>query len=584
MAGQILLSGRVERGLGLVLLVCGAVAVGLGSATGLSDDREAGPWTPRERLVFLSVTALALFMRLYRLDSVPFAIFRDEARHGLLALRILTDPDYRPVFVGPPVSQPGPFFFALAAAFEAFGPSITSLRLVSALAGAGAVPLLWLLVRSVWGSRAAAGASFLLAVSSWHVSISRFAMPYTLPTLCALPALALLWRALARPAWRELALAGGLLGLAQYGAQTSRVVLLAAAGLLADGLATRARQRDWKALRVLTPGIAVAAFAGLLLLVPLLHSAANNPDAFVARTRQVAIWKDPRYVGMPLSAQLWSNLLKCAGAFNMDGDRNGRHHFPGAPFLDPVSGVLFAVGLVVACTGLRSRSNRFALVWLAAGLAPSLVTETAPNALRMIEAAPAVYALSALGAVRVWEAVFSFGVGASVRAVLVGLALATSLAYDAWTYFDRMYASPLVWSRSAPIAARLGETLTTLRKAGALDTRAIVYLPPPFFETSDDKDVLRFTIQDRYRLGIYDRNRRPDEFQPGRAALVLPNYRAFWQLVAAQDPGAQPAALRAAAVDARWRERLAAFVSGPAIVGPPFPASSEPTFWLYLKR
>jgi hypothetical protein len=217
-------------------------------------------------------------------------------------------------------------------------------------------------------------------------------------------------------------------------------------------------------------------------------------------------------------------------------------------------------------------------------LAPSLLTETAPNALRMVEAAPAASVVAALGALRVCEAALAAGVGTSVRAALAGLALSTSLAYNAWTYFGRMYASPLVWSRSAPIAARLGEKLTALRSAGVLDTRAIVYLPPPFFETSDDKDVLRFAMQDSYRLGLYDKHRRRDEFRAGRAAFVLPNYRALWQLVAAQDPGAQRAALSAAVVDARWRQRLAALVSGAAIAGPPFPASNEPTFWLYLKR
>ena len=331
-------------------------------------------------------------------------------------------------------------------------------------------------------------------------------------------------------------------------------------------------------------GIAAAALAGLLVLVPLLRAAANSPDAFVARARQVAIWKDPRYVGMPLGTQLWNNLLKCAGAFNVEGDRNGRHHLPGAPFLDPVSGALFAVGLVTACAGMRGRANRFVLVWLVAGLAPSLVTETAPNALRMVEAAPAACVVSAMGALRVWEAAFSAGVRSAARAALAGVALATSLAYNVWTYFGRMYASPLVWSRSAPIAARLGETLTALRKAGVLDPRAIVYLPPPFLENSDDRDVLRFTMQDSYRLGPYDKHRTPDEFQAGRAAFVLPNYRAFWRLVAAQDPGAQRTAVRAAAVDARWRERLGSLVSGPGLAGAPFPASHEPTFFLYLKR
>ena len=87
------------------------------------------------------MTVLAFAFRLYRLEEIPFAIFRDEARHGLLALRLLADPGYRPLFVGPPINQPLPYFLAVAASFEVFGASLFSLRLVSALAGAVIVPL-----------------------------------------------------------------------------------------------------------------------------------------------------------------------------------------------------------------------------------------------------------------------------------------------------------------------------------------------------------------------------------------------------------------------------------------------------------
>ena len=39
---------------------------------------------------------LALALRMWDLGGLPFGLWRDEARHGLVALRILDDPDYRP--------------------------------------------------------------------------------------------------------------------------------------------------------------------------------------------------------------------------------------------------------------------------------------------------------------------------------------------------------------------------------------------------------------------------------------------------------------------------------------------------------
>ncbi len=108
-----------------------------------SRDSEAEePWR-REALLVAGLTAVGLAFRFYDLEGIPFAIFRDEARHGLLALRLLADPSYRPLFVGPPINQPLPYFLGVGAAIRAFGVDLFALRFVSALAGAlrSAAPL-----------------------------------------------------------------------------------------------------------------------------------------------------------------------------------------------------------------------------------------------------------------------------------------------------------------------------------------------------------------------------------------------------------------------------------------------------------
>ena len=167
---------------------------------------------------------------IYRLEEIPFAIFRDEARHGLLALRLQDEPSYRPLFLGQPINQPLPYFLAMAAALRTFGSSLLALRVVSAVAGALAVPLLYGLVREVFGRGAAFVAALLLAASSWPVAISRFAVNYVEPSLFSLPAYWLLWRALPQARIPSLCLAAFLVGLGQYSAHTAKALLVVTAG------------------------------------------------------------------------------------------------------------------------------------------------------------------------------------------------------------------------------------------------------------------------------------------------------------------------------------------------------------------
>jgi len=522
--------------------------------------------------VAAGLLAIALVLRLHALGSIPFSLFRDEARHGLVALEILRDPTYKPVFVPPPVSQPAAYMYLLAWVFERFGVSLASLRVVSALAGAAAVPLLVFVLRPLHGLRVSALAAFGLAASSWHLAISRFAMPYTLPTVMALAAYGLLLRGIEDGRLVPFVGAGLALGLAQYGAQTSRVLPLVAAALVADAWLCRGDGRVATRGRLLAGSFATALVAALTA-APLLRAASLDPDAFLARTREVALWNGETGEGDYLGRLLLWNAARYAGAFHVQGDWNGRHHLPGAPLLDPISGVCAAVGVVAVARALGERRSRFLAYWLAAGLLPGLLSGDAPTALRTVEAAPAVYAIAAIGADRV------LGGRAGRIPVVVAIASAV-LAYNAWTYFVRMYETPAVWRRGGAVATRLGETLRDLAARGRLGPETPLYVPAAFLESPDDGDVLRFLTEDRGSPRVYDSGPMPPS---GPAAFVLPNYADEWRLVAAAEPRYAAEAERAGENEARWRRRLAPLGLGEAIAGPPFPRSDRPTFWLYVR-
>ncbi|MHC4064274.1 MAG: ArnT family glycosyltransferase [Planctomycetota bacterium] len=132
-----------------------------------------------------AIVALAAALRLVGLDSVPPALSADEASNAYdgycllktrcdrwgeswpILLRAFGDADYRPALLA---YLTVPFHAALGAPHI-----ITAARLPSALCGVLTVLCLYLLARRLFDDRTALWAALLLALSPWHVVMSRLA-------------------------------------------------------------------------------------------------------------------------------------------------------------------------------------------------------------------------------------------------------------------------------------------------------------------------------------------------------------------------------------------------------------------------
>ncbi len=138
---------------------------------GSKQDAEAQPLSQRTiALALAAITLLALALRLNNLDSLPLGMRRDEARHGLLALRILNDPAYRPVYVPNIADIPALLFYLAAVPIRLFGAHPWTVRLIPALAGALTPLTLYFAARPLFGTRVALVAAALLAVSAFGSS------------------------------------------------------------------------------------------------------------------------------------------------------------------------------------------------------------------------------------------------------------------------------------------------------------------------------------------------------------------------------------------------------------------------------
>ncbi|MEP7191146.1 MAG: glycosyltransferase family 39 protein, partial [Roseiflexaceae bacterium] len=376
-----------------LLLVGGALlAAGLPPLDSLASFRSRVPV-----LALIAGSLLVLAWRLYGLDQLPFGLWRDEARHGLLALRILHDPQFRPVYVAGVADIPALLFYLDALPIGLFGPHPWTVRLVPALAGLLTPLALYWLVLPVFGRQVALLSAGLMAASVWHNALSRLGFAATLGPPLTILALGLIWRAL-QPGptlqrYVQAGLAGGMCGLAVYAYHPSRlaplVLALAAAMMLG---------RDLRAWRLAAARLAIAAFFVLLVLIPLINYGLNDPAGYTERLDQTSIFNPDTISGHAPAWKIEQNARLILGMWNEHGDENARHNLSGAPMLDPLTGAAFVVGVGMLLLRLGDPRARLVLVWLGVMVIPALMSNQEPHAVRTVEAIAPSMVLAGVGA------------------------------------------------------------------------------------------------------------------------------------------------------------------------------------------
>jgi hypothetical protein len=345
-----------------------------------------------EGILFGLVMVTGITLRLYRVDSVPFGLNHDAAYSGLIALKALHSPTYIPW--SPDPTQGETFFdYWIVALIAVIGP--VPLAIKGAAAAVGIVTLfgMYLFTRQLLGVRVAVIATFLLAISGWHLIFSRVGWRMITLPLVEVFAFYFLFRAIDRRKRGSFAMAGALLAL-QLDTYPAGRILPVLAVLWA--LIELWRGPDRLAL---LRGYALAVVSFLLAGASVLAFALTNPDAFNARYNSVNI------VAQLLAGNwgpFWQNVQASIGLFTVRA--NGNDFFIDQPLLDPPARWLFVLGLTVAVWGTvrRSRHYAFVLLGLIMALLPGVIS-IAPNSNRGSGTMPFVYILAALPLVFVLE-------------------------------------------------------------------------------------------------------------------------------------------------------------------------------------
>ncbi|MBE7468232.1 MAG: hypothetical protein DPW09_14550 [Anaerolineae bacterium] len=375
-----------------------ALVLGVVLLTREGETRSLWPQSALGRWLLVFILGLAVFMRLWQIDHLPFGTWYDEAISGLQGVRWNNDPAYRPQFEE---NNSGQHIFLFATALRWFGQNTTAIRLVSVVLGLAGVGAAYLFGSELRGLRLGLILAFFVAVARWHVNFSRIAMPGIDTPFAEFLTLFFLLRLWRYGRLRDAAGAGVALGLGLSFYSAFRLFVLALAlfalliGLM-DWKQWWTRRKEKQSWRNLGAHLAMLSLAVGLTALPVIHFALNNPTDFWARVQKTSIIN--RRDEPDLGKALWRSTHQHLLMFNFQGDRNGRHNLPGEPMLDPAMGVLFVLGFSLALARLRQPAPLFFLILFSTGLLGGILSLDfeAPQALRSIAVLPAVCYFCAL--------------------------------------------------------------------------------------------------------------------------------------------------------------------------------------------
>jgi hypothetical protein len=380
------------------------------------------------------------------MTGIPPGMTHDEADHGLTAWAIVNGA--RDLYFTVGYGREPIYDYATALVMAGTGPAIFAARLTSVYFSLVMIAAVYAWARRAFGPTTALLAAAGLAVGFWPVMAGRQALrSIALPAVFAL-AVVLFWKGLtdyrretATGRWSlvvsrwslvggqrsavAFAAAGLFLGLTFYTYIPARAMWLAFPALtiyllLWGGLPTRRYKQ-----RALA-GLGLTLMVAALVAAPLLLYLAGNPNLEVRIDELSAPLKAAAGGDFAL---LWANARGALRLFTIEGDQTWRYNIPGKPWLGPVMGALFYGGLLVAGwlavrglrfrnrvwrtgvrrTGVRSEKLDFydgsgpgaflALIWLALGFAPVVVTGPGLSMTQAIGALPALYVFPALALV-----------------------------------------------------------------------------------------------------------------------------------------------------------------------------------------
>jgi len=365
-------------------------------------------------IIVLLILALAGFFRFALIRSLPGGLALKEAASGLDAQNLLK---------GEPRSQEnqGLYSYLLALSLKVFGVGIWQIKIVSGLVSMITLIGLYLLTKLLYRRTVAFFACLFAAVSIPYTILARAAFRPILIPATSVFFLYFAIKALKNNKNRYFYafLAGVLLALGFYDQiclsflisfLVLALIIIAEifTRFLRSNSATEGKRRiksETTFIKLHSKKILTALIAFAILITPLAVSLGQNPKTLWVRAENNSVF-NPDLAHGPFY-YLAKNLGRILTMFNVSGDTNWRNNLAGAPFFNPVIGILFLVGILVCIFPFFKKENIsrktlakniLLLSWLLIMLIPLLLTDKeSSDFLIATNLIPLVFILPALG-------------------------------------------------------------------------------------------------------------------------------------------------------------------------------------------
>ena len=460
-----------------------------------------------ERIIFIMIMLLALFMRVYHIATVPSGLFIDQGYEGYAALRILHE-GWHPFYVEDIFHAYALALYMLAAWFKIFGATDITLKLFYVFLSLAGFSFIYWTFRQLSGPRVALLTLFVLSVMRWHMNFSRNGFPTIQLPLYMFAALALLLYGLREAQAWTVRQSGqvGLVALAGGGAMTAHfalwpgnfsmfdallymaVVMGISCYLLRDGkkwvfalsaaffaggfytyqafkvfpllLAVLAiweifnHFREWKAKSLNALGFLMLALA---FTAPVIWDMTHHGLG----TRETELSIMPKIQEAHSLTPFFDTVGRTALMFNRQGDPNARHNLQDYRMLDDISGVLLILGLAYALFRIRHRKYFYAVAGFFILSLPCVLSIDAAHANRMLGMTPFIAFLIAAPLVAFWGRVREFWgqKGEWIYLVLLIVPLGLMAAQNFDVYFNKQANNYACWSEYSITESTMGKAI-----------------------------------------------------------------------------------------------------------------------------
>lgn len=343
--------------------------------------RSKETFIPSDAVWLTVVLLIAAFFRMWNISEIPYGLWLDETFSAYKALLGYETNSLHP-FQTTPLVLPGEYeipnlyLLVLALFMKTVGGSFWFIKSTSIIPSLGMICGVYCLGKWAFGQWTGRFASLLLAINSWQIVLGRWGWLQQWYVCLAIFALAFYIRSYKWKCPRSAAVTGFLLGLGLYTyipiiLTISTIGFLFAVSFFESGRWFRFQQ------------FCVAALLLAVVFGPLWTYYYYHPGIFTMRMQSVGVLED--VCAAKSLKPIKDNIGKYLTVYHTPIDYNPRHNIPQRPLLDPITGGLMFIGLVMMLRGFYHPVERTMIATFGFSLLGGILSSAleAPNTFRI---------------------------------------------------------------------------------------------------------------------------------------------------------------------------------------------------------